>query len=102
MEFSEQRIADQRRAIVTKGLLSKPWLEEIRAQVAVTFKETNGNAEGETAQPTDEKEQREESRNLENPQIAENLELDKVKIEFYKALKEFEGTYPKIRCQIPK
>ena len=32
MEISEQRTADQRRTIVTKGLLSKPWLEEIRAQ----------------------------------------------------------------------
>jgi len=31
MEISEQRIPDQRRVIVTKGLLSKPWLEEIRA-----------------------------------------------------------------------
>jgi len=34
MEISEQRIADRRRAVVTKGILSKPWLEEIRAQVA--------------------------------------------------------------------
>ena len=31
MKISEQRKGDQRRAIVTKGLLSKPWLEEIRA-----------------------------------------------------------------------
>jgi len=38
MKISKQRIADQGRAIVTKGLLSKPWLEEIRAQVAETFK----------------------------------------------------------------
>jgi hypothetical protein len=30
MEISEQRIAKQRRGIVTKGLLSKRWLEEIR------------------------------------------------------------------------
>jgi hypothetical protein len=39
MEISEQRIADRRRAVVIKGLLSKPWLEEIRAQVAETFQE---------------------------------------------------------------
>jgi len=44
MEISEQRIADQRRIIITKGLLSKPWLEEIRAQVAEIFKEANVNA----------------------------------------------------------
>jgi hypothetical protein len=31
MEISEQRIADKRRAIVTRGLLSKPWLGKIRA-----------------------------------------------------------------------
>ena len=47
MEISEQRTADQRRAIVTRGLMSKPWLEEIRAQVAETFKETNVNADEE-------------------------------------------------------
>ena len=29
MEIREQRIVDQRKAIVTRGLLSKPWLEEI-------------------------------------------------------------------------
>ena len=44
MEISEQRIADQRWAIITKGLLSKPWLEEIRTQVAENFKEANLNA----------------------------------------------------------
>ena len=102
MEISEQRMADQRRAIVTKGLLSKPWLEEIRAQVAETFKVTNVNTEEETTRPTDENEQKEESRSLENPQTAENPELDKIKAEFYKALKEFEGTEPTIRYQIPK
>jgi hypothetical protein len=32
----------------------------------------------------------------------ENLQLDKIKIEFHKALKEFEGTDPAIRLQIPK
>jgi len=58
MEIIEQRIADQRRAIVTKGLLSKPWLEEIRAQVAETFKEANVNSEEETRQRTDEIEQK--------------------------------------------
>jgi hypothetical protein len=52
MEISEQRIADQRRATVTRGLLSKPWLEEIRAQVAETF-QTNVNTDEETTQPTD-------------------------------------------------
>jgi hypothetical protein len=40
MDVSEQRTADQRRAIVAKNLLTKPWLEEIRAQVAETLKET--------------------------------------------------------------
>jgi len=39
---------------------------------------------------------------LKSPQTVENLELDKIKIEFYKALKEFEGTDPTIRHQIPK
>jgi len=29
LEISGQSIADQKRAIVTKGLHSKPWLEEI-------------------------------------------------------------------------
>jgi len=86
MEISEQRVADQRRAIVTKGLLSRPWLEEIRVQVAVTLKEANANTGGETAQPIDVKEQKEESRSLENSQIAENLELDKMKTEFYEKL----------------
>jgi hypothetical protein len=33
---------------------------------------------------------------LESPQTVENLKLDKIKIEFYKALKEFEGTDPTI------
>ena len=75
MEMSEQRIADQWRAIVTKGLLWKPWLEEIRAQVAETFKVTNVNTVEETMQPTDENEQKEESQSLENPQTAENPEL---------------------------
>jgi hypothetical protein len=39
---------------------------------------------------------------LKSPHTVENLELDKIKIEFYKALKEFEGTDPTIRHQIPK
>ena len=102
MEISEQRIADQQRANVTKGLLSKPWLEEIRAQVAETFKVTNVNTEKETTQPIDENEQKEEGRSLENPQTTENPELNKIKTEFYKALKESEGTDPTIRYQIPK
>jgi hypothetical protein len=53
MEIGEQRIADRRRAIVTRGLLSKPWLEKIRAQVAGTFKETNVNTDQETTQTAD-------------------------------------------------
>jgi copper(I)-binding protein len=32
----------------------------------------------------------------------ENPELEKIKIEFHKALKEFEGTDPAIRLQMPK
>jgi hypothetical protein len=58
MEISEQRTDDQRWAIVTKGLLLKPWLEEIRAQVAETFKETNVNTEEEITQSINEKEER--------------------------------------------
>jgi hypothetical protein len=77
MEISEQQIADQWRAIVTKALLSKPWLEEIRAQVAEIFKETNVNTEEEIIQSTDKKK---ESWSLESPQTVENLELDKIKI----------------------
>jgi hypothetical protein len=94
MEISEQGIGDKRRAIVTTGLLSKPWLEGIRVQVAETFKEENVNSEEETTQPTDENEQKEDTRRLEHPLTAENPELDNMKIEFYKALKEFEGTEP--------
>jgi hypothetical protein len=41
MGISEQRTAVQRRAIVTKNLLSKPRLEEIKAQVAETLKATH-------------------------------------------------------------
>jgi hypothetical protein len=59
--------------------------------VAKTFKERNVNTEEEITQSIDDKE---ESRNLESPQNAENLEVDKIKTEFYKALKEFEGTNP--------
>jgi hypothetical protein len=73
MEISEQRIADQRGAIVTKGLISKPWLEEIRAQVAENFKEAIVNSEEETTQPTDENEQKEDSRRLEHPPAAKKL-----------------------------
>jgi len=102
MEISEQRIADQRRAIVTKGLLSKPWVEEIGAQVAENFKEANVNSEEETTQPTDENEQKEDSRWLEHPPAAEHPELDKINIEFHKALKEIEGTDPTMQYQIPK
>jgi len=40
LEISEQRIADQRSAIVTTGLLTKPWLEENRIQMAENIKET--------------------------------------------------------------
>ena len=99
MEIGEQRIADQRRAVFTRSLLSKPWLEKIRAQLAENFKETNVTTDEETTQPTD---ANRESRSLENQQTAGNPELDKIKIEFYKALKEFEGTDPTIRYQIPK
>jgi hypothetical protein len=70
--------------------------------VAETLKATNINTEEEITQPSDENEQKEESRRLDNAQTAENPELDRIKIEFYKALKEFEGTDPTIRYQIPK
>ena len=102
MEISEQWISNQRRPIVTKGLLSKPWLKEIRAQVAEAFKEANVNAEEETTQPTDKNKQYKDSGRLEHQLTAENPELDKIKIEFYKALKEFEGKDPTIWYQIPK
>jgi len=92
LEISEQRIADQRSAIVTTGLLTKPWLEEIRVQVAENIKEANVIAEEETTQPIDENEQKEDSRSLEHQLTAENPELDKIKIEFYKTLKEIEGS----------
>ena len=51
--------------------------------MAETFKETNVNTDAETTQPTD---ANRESQSLETPQAAENPELDKIKIEFYKAL----------------
>jgi len=79
MQISEQRIADQRRAIVTKGLKPKPCLEEIRAEVVENFIERNLNTEEETTQPTDENEQKENSRRLEQPPTVDNPELDKVK-----------------------
>jgi hypothetical protein len=112
MDVSKQRIADQRRTIVTKNLLTKPWLEEIRAQVAETLKETtvkendqdseeNINTDKETTQPFS-KNGEKEKQNLESRQTVENPELDKIKMEFHKALKEFEGTDPAIRLQIPK
>ena len=59
-----------------------------------TFKEANIKTEEVTTQPTDENEQKEESRRLEHSPTAENPELHKIKMEFYKALKEFEGTNP--------
>ena len=70
--------------------------------MAENFKGANVNSEKETIQPTDEIEQREDRRILEQPPTAENPELDEIKIEFYKALKEFEGTDPNMRCQIHK
>jgi hypothetical protein len=102
MDISEQRIADQRRAIVTKGLISKPWLEKIKVQVAETFKVKNLNREEDTTQLIDENEQKQESRSLESPQTAENPDLATIKAEFYKTLREFEGTDPTIRYQISK
>ena len=74
--------------------------------MANTLKATNGDIEEEVTQSIKENERKEENRSLENPQensqTAENPELDKTKIEFHKALKEFEGTDPTIRYQIPK
>ena len=70
--------------------------------MAENFKEANVNSEEETTQPTDENEQKEDSRRLEHPPAAENPELDKIKIEFYKALNKFEGTDPTMGYQIPK
>jgi hypothetical protein len=67
MEISEQRIADQRRAIVTKNLLSNPRLEEIRAQMANTLQATNGDTEEEVTQHINENEQKEENHCLETP-----------------------------------
>jgi len=67
--------------------------------VAETFKETNVNTQEEITQSTDNKE---ESRSLESPLTVENLEMDKIKVEFYKALKESEGTDPTTQYQIPK
>ena len=60
-------------------------------QVAEIVKKANVIAEEETTQPIDKNEQKEDSRSLEHQFTAQNTELDKVKIEFYKALKEFEG-----------
>jgi hypothetical protein len=102
MDVSKEQIANQRRATVAKNLLTKPWLEEIRAQVAETLKETtvkendqdseeNINTDTETTQPISENEQK-EMQSLEGRQTVENPELDKIKIEFHKALKESEGT----------
>ena len=79
MEISEQRIADQRRAIVTRGLKPKPCLERIRAKVAEIFMEKNVNTEEETTQTTDENEQKEGSRRLEQQATVDNPELDEVK-----------------------
>jgi transposase-like protein len=51
------------------------------------LKDRNVTTEEEATQPTDENEEKEESRSSENPQTAENSVLGKIKIEFYKALK---------------
>jgi hypothetical protein len=68
---------------------------------------TNRDTQKEVTQPINENEQKEEeNQSLENPkensQTAETPELDKIKIEFHEALKEFEGTDPTLRYQIPK
>ena len=70
--------------------------------MAENFKEANVNSEEETTQPTDENEQKEDNRRLEHPPAAKKPELDKIKIEFDKELKEFEGTDPNMRYHIPK
>ena len=70
--------------------------------MAETLKEANVNSEKEITQPADKIEQKEDSQRLEHPPTAENPELDKIKIEFYKVLKEFEGTDPTMRYHIPK
>jgi hypothetical protein len=106
MEISEQRIAHQRGAIVIKNLLSKPWLEEIRAPVTDILPATNGDTQENVTKPINENEQKEEeNQSLESPQensqTAENPELDKIKIRFHQVLKEFEGTDPTITHQIP-
>jgi hypothetical protein len=56
MQITKRRISDKRRAIVSKGLLLKPWLEEIRAQVAENTKVTNLNIVENTRQTIDENE----------------------------------------------
>jgi len=70
--------------------------------VAENLKEANVNSEKETAQLIDEIEQKEHSRELEHPPTVENPELAKIKIKFYKALKDIEGTDQTTRYQIPK
>jgi len=64
MVISEKTIADQRRAFVSKGLITKPWLEEIRAQVVENLNEANVNSDEETMQHTDENQQKENGRRL--------------------------------------
>jgi len=70
--------------------------------VTETFKEANVKAEEKQHNLPTKIKKKEDSRRLEHPPTAESPELDKIKIEFYKALKEFEGTDPIIPCQIPK
>jgi hypothetical protein len=67
--------------------------------VAETLKETNVNTEKKITQSIDRKE---ESRSLESAWTVENPELDKIKVEFYKALKESEGSDLTTRYQIRK
>jgi len=64
MVISEKTIEDQRRAFVSKGLIIKPWLEEIRAQVVENLNEANVNSDEETMQHTDENQQKENGRRL--------------------------------------
>jgi hypothetical protein len=69
--------------------------------VAETLKATHVDTGEEITKPINENEYKAENQSSDNSQTADNPELDKIKIEFHKALQEFEGRDPTIRYQIP-
>lgn len=104
--LTEQRIADQRRAILTKNLLAAPVLQQIRAEVLLEL-------QGEDVLPSTENApdgdhigvDENNTENDTNPDRDNNTQIDmddRVTTEFSRALAEFDGTDPTRRPKLPK